>query len=167
MKITKFISLCLVFVILVFAFSACGHEEILTKTFTYGEFSIVLPRNFSEDQEIADENARSYFIHNITNTEFFTGVIESKYALAAYGYENISLYDYALMVKNLYGVSSALENKDSIYYLVYEGTWESFDFKYLTCFYENDNNFFSVTYYTYLDLFDLDKGFSYMDGVSF
>ncbi|HRX13405.1 MAG TPA: hypothetical protein P5087_00040 [Eubacteriales bacterium] len=165
MKKTKLISLCLVFVILLFAFSACGDEEILTETFTYGEFSIVLPLGFSEDQETADEAGLTYVLTN--DVEYLCGVIESKQSLANYGYEISSLAEYAAVITDLYGTDAQIQQNDDYYYIVYEASAEGFDFKYLTCFFENDSAYLSVTYYTFFSLFNLEKAHSYMDGVSF
>lgn len=165
MKKTKFISLCLVLVILVFAFSACGDDKVLTKTFTYGEFSIVLPLGFSEDQETADENNLTYVLTN--DVEYICGVIESKQSLANYGYEINSLADYAAVIVDLYGTKAQIQQNDDYYYIVYEETAEGYDFKYLTCFFENDSAYLSVTYYTFFSLFNLEKAHSYMTGVSF
>lgn len=165
MKKRKFISLCLILIILAISFSACGENDILTKTFTYGEFSIVLPLGFNENQDMADENGLTYVINN--DLEYFCGVIESKQSLANYGYELNKLSDYAALIKDLYGTDAQIQQTENYCYIVYEATVDGADFKYLTCFFENSDAYLNVTYYTFFHLFNLEKAQSYMGGVSF
>lgn len=165
MKFKKALCLAVALVICALCLCACGAGEILTTTFTCGDFSITLPKYFKEKNEDKPSNFSFYYSNN--DIEIVLGAIETKTSLASNGYDVKGVYDYACLVAELYGEDSKIEQKDNYYYIIYERTVAETEFKYITCFFENDNSYLSVTYTTYKSVFNLSLAQTYMKTVEF
>jgi len=165
MKFKKALFIAVALIICVLCLCACGDDEVLTTTFTCGDFSITLPKYFKENNEDIPPNFSFYYSNN--NIEIVLGAMETKAALANSGYDVDSLYGYACLVAEIYGEDSKIEQKDNYYYIVYERTIAGTEFKYITGFFENENSYLSVSYTTYKTVFNLALAQTYMQTVEF
>ncbi len=161
----KFITICLALLVLVFSLSACSLDMFLNFTYSYNDFTFVLPLGFEDDQQLADENGFTFVIDN--DIEFFCGTIEDKSYLASEGYEINSLLEYAQAIKYFYGISDSINNYGSYYYMTYDSVIDGIDFTYMTCIFENSESYLVITYYTPSSMFDEDAVHDYMKGITF